>query len=99
MISVAFEDAGAAQAKLAYQHRKYVMAVEGKLRTLFAALENLGTAAQVRFRPFAGIVLDKTPEETAVQVGGATKTTRIEIGVNQVGEETIVVAKRPLDLS
>jgi len=43
---------------LDYQHRKYVMAVEGKLRSLFVALETLGSSSKVRFRPFKGVELE-----------------------------------------
>ena len=46
------------RSSLDYQHRRYVMAVEGKLRSLFVALETLGTSYKVRFRPFKGVELE-----------------------------------------
>jgi len=42
---------------LEYSHRKYVMAAEGKVRSLIAALDCLGLSSGVNFRPYPKLEL------------------------------------------
>ena len=47
------------------QHRKFVMAVEGKLRSLFVALETLGRNSCLKFRPYTPIKISNEDQKSS----------------------------------
>ena len=62
------------------------MAVEGKLRSLIAQLETLGSKSNLRFRPFSKKDIEgEVPqiENDGIVVRPDILTARIEIGVNK----------------
>ena len=75
------------------------MAVEGKLRSLFVALDTLGHPTGVTFRPLNRVELQESQcRDLSNQLLGQAcelKCSRIEVGIDQVSSERGQLKARP----